>query len=76
MYIVRDTEKGSELAYRTLQEARYASLEIKQGEVVRVKLNIALDKAQLRCALFNRTNYFSERTTIAVIENGIARKIV
>ena len=55
-------------------DARYAALNIKEGEIVRVKLNDSLSKAHLRCALFNRSDYASAFKVIATIENGIARR--
>lgn len=75
MYIVRDIEKQSELAVKSLQEARFHALDIQRGEVIQVRLNEKLSKAQLRCALFNRDNY-GDRTVIATIEKGIARKLL
>lgn len=74
MYIVRDATNQSEVAHPSLQDARYAALNIKEGEIVRVKLNDNLSKAHLRCALFNRSDYASAFKVIATIENGIARR--
>lgn len=75
MYIVRDAITGKESAHPSLKAARYAALDVKEGEIVRVRLNFGLDRLHLRCALFNRDNYAREVVQIAVIEDGMARKI-
>ena len=74
MYIVVDLDTLTELAYPTLQAARYAALKIKRGEVYKVTLNGDMPNPELRCALFNRSNFYTERVQVGVIANGIARK--
>lgn len=75
MYIVVDLDTLTEKAYPTLQAARYAALEIKRGEVYKIVLDSDLPNSELRCALFNRNGFAVERTLVAAIVNGIARKI-
>jgi hypothetical protein len=75
LYIVVDLDTLTEKAYPTLQAARYAALNVKRGEVYKIVLNGDLPNPELRCALFNRNGFASERTLVATIANGIARKI-
>ena len=75
MYIVMDLDTLKEKAYPTLQAARYAALDVKRGEVCKVVLDTSLPSPDLRCALFNRDGYATERTMIATIANGVARKV-
>ena len=75
MYVVVDLDTLKEKAYPTLQAARYAALDVKRGEVCKVVLDTSLPSSELRCALYNRDGYATERTVIANIINGVARKI-
>jgi hypothetical protein len=75
LYIIVNLDNLTERAYPTLQAARFAALDMMRGEIYKIVFNDELSNPDLRCALFNRDGYASERILVATIANGIARKI-
>jgi hypothetical protein len=75
LYIIVNSDNLTEKAFPILQAARYAALEIKRGEVYKIVLNDDLPNSELRCALFNLSNFAVERSLVAKIVGSIARKI-
>lgn len=73
LYIVRG--EGGEKAVCTLRQARFESLRVERGQILRIHLRSDLSNSQLRCALFNRSDYAAEIWLVAEIEKGIARKV-
>ena len=75
IYIVVDHGKGTQRAHKTLRQARFGSLGIPDGKIVRASINTDLLSEDMRVALFNREGYATKEDTVALIKGGIPRKV-